>query len=189
MFKIIKPTNTQEELKLIGILKNTLPDSFNVELAKEEDGEYKIYLEDREIGQRGKYSSGLTYVHSIETLNAQFEGDLCTPIETPEWVDGRRGFSTILYKGVFCYNYEKLTGDCINAFDYTAPKPTHSLFKVNWGGANSPSRGFITPASFEDNLVYLKRAESNGKGRGLTYAIISNKLLDELEEVQVEMVV
>ena len=182
MLVITKPTNRNEELKLIKMLKNTLPKSFEVYIYNNEaTGDMKIYLEDREEGQYGKYSSGLVYIHNIETLQKQFEGELQENIETPDWVDGRKGFSTTMYEGTFCYDYIKATGTSLNTFDYTKPNPTHALFKVNWGGANSPSRGFINPPEFEDNLTYLKRAESNGGGRGLTYAIIAKSLLEEME--------
>ena len=186
MFTVTKPNNRYEETKLISTLKNTLPKSFEVYMVQDVKGDYKIYLEDREEVQYGKYSSGLVYVHTIETLNAQFEGELCEPIETPDWVDGRKGFSTILYKGSYCHRPIKDSKEGMHVFDYTIPNPTHSLFKVNWGGANSPSRGFITPPEFEDNLIYLKRAESNGGGRGLTYAIISDEMLLHLEDTQIE---
>ena len=182
MLVITKPTNKYEELKLIKILKNTLPQSFEVYIYNNEaTGDIKIYLEDREEGQHSKYSSGLVYIHNIETLQKQFEGELQENIETPDWVDGRKGFSTTKYEGTFCYDYIKTTGTGLNTFDYTQPNPSHVLFKVNWGGANSPSRGFINPPEFKDNLTYLKRAESNGGGRGLTYAIVSKALLDEME--------
>ena len=181
MFKIFRPSNEKDEQNLINTLTHTLPRSFKVELVKDAEGEYKIYLEDREEGEYCKYSSGLTYIHNIQTLRQQYEGELQENIETPDWVDGRKGFSTTLYQGVFSYVYDKTTGTGKNAFDYTKPENTHSLFRVNWGGANSPSRGFITPPEFEDNLTFLKRAESNGGGRGLTYAIVCNELLNELE--------
>ena len=182
MLKITKPTNQYEEMKLISMLKNTLPQSFEVYIRKNDvTGDMKIYLEDREDDKYGKYSSGLVHVHNIDTLQKQFEGELQENIETPDWVDGRKGFSTTLYEGVFSYEYIKKTGSSLNLFDYTQPEATHALFKVNWGGANSPSRGFINPPEFEDNLTYLKRAESNGKGRGLTYVIIAKSLLDEME--------
>lgn len=182
MIVINKPTNKQEESSLVKMLLNTLPKSFKVDLVKDANGEYKVFLEDIEDGGHSKYSSGLTYIHSIDTLRQQYEGELQENIETPDWIDGRKGFSTTLYKGAFHYEYDKTSGKGKDIFDYTQPENTHSLFKVNWGGANSPSRGFVMPREFEDNLSFLRRAESNGGGRGLTYAIICNSLLDELEE-------
>ena len=89
-----------------------------------------------------------------------------------------------MYRGTFSYEVDSVTKTGRNAFDFTAPNPNHLLFKVNWGGANSKSTGFVTPAEFEDNLTYLKRAESRGGKRGITYAIINESLLDELEETR-----
>ena len=182
MLHITKPTNIYEEMNLIKMLKNTLPKNFEVYIVTDAvAGKLKIHLDDREDGQYSKYSSGLTYIHSIETLQRQFEGELQENIETPDWIDGRKGFSTTAYDGVFYYIYDKTTGCYTNVFDYTMPDPTHTLFKVNWGGANSPSKGFINPPEFEDSTTYLKRAESNGGGRGITYAVIAKALLDEME--------
>lgn len=182
MLKINKPTNTEEEARLISTLKNTLPKGFKVSMIKCSGDDYKVYLED--TGCECKYSSGLVYIHNIDTLRQQFEGELQENIETPDWVDGRKGFSTTLYRGSFTYDVDSVTKTGRNAFDFTKPDPSHCLFKVNWGGANSKSTGFVTPAEFEDNLIYLRRAESRGGKRGITYAIINEALLNELEETK-----
>lgn len=182
MFKITKPINNEEERKLILTLQNTLPKGFKVNMIKCGNDDYKVYLED--TGCECKYSSGLVYIHNIDTLRQQFEGELQENIETPDWVDGRKGFSTTLYKGTFSYEVDSVTKTGRNAFDFTVPNPSHLLFKVNWGGANSTSTGFVTPAEFEDNLTYLRRAESRGGKRGITYAIINESLLNELEDVK-----
>jgi hypothetical protein len=49
---------------------------------------------------------------------------------------------------------------------------------VYWGGANDTSRGFVKPKEFEESLSYLKRTESSGGGKGITFVIIPLQLLN-----------
>ena len=154
------------------VLKNALPKGCGVDV----NDEIIRIIDDGD----SKYSSGITTVHTRSTLSSYMEGDLLQVIDSPEWVDGCRGKSCYVMDGAYSTECNEESGATSVVFDATASEKTHKLYKVYWGGANDTSRGFITPSEFEDNLAYLRRTESSGGGKGITYVIIANQILEEL---------
>ena len=125
-----------------------------------------------------KYSSCITTIHTRATLASYMEGNLLQVMESPEWIDGCKGKSCYVMDGAYHTEYDKATGRSTAIFDATSEEKTHKLFKVYWGGANDTSRGFVKPKEFEESLSYLKRTESSGGGKGITFVIIPLQLLN-----------
>lgn len=107
----------------------------------------------------GKYKPNLTFLHEEELENFPFSTALPSPLEIDgHYIGGLRGEYFVSKKGTKCFRI--------------SPHGREVLYRYTWGGAFLKSRGHYAGPDKVPQMIYFRRASSNGGGNGYTYFIL-----------------